>query len=98
MIFADPAGGLREFRRVLRPGRCAAVCVMSTAGRVPMWGALAGALSAALPQDRDLLHLSFAPVDHARLASNFRTAGSAMCRSGPSNETGSSSHSTTTEG
>jgi ubiquinone/menaquinone biosynthesis C-methylase UbiE len=33
MFFPDPLRGLAEFRRVLRPGRCAAVCVISTADR-----------------------------------------------------------------
>jgi ubiquinone/menaquinone biosynthesis C-methylase UbiE len=41
MFFPDAAQGLAEFRRVLHPGRCAAVCVMSTPDRVPMWGVLA---------------------------------------------------------
>src|SRR5215813_1252788 len=44
-FFADPALGLREFRRVLRIGGCAAVCVISTPDRAPMWGILANVLS-----------------------------------------------------
>ena len=45
MFFADPALGLAEFRRVLRPRRHAAVCVISTRERAPMWGVLAEILS-----------------------------------------------------
>src|SRR5271169_645736 len=36
-FFPDPALALREFRRVLRIGGCAAACVISTRDRVPMW-------------------------------------------------------------
>src|SRR5581483_5473046 len=41
MFFRDPARGLEEFRRVLRPGHRAAVCVISTPERAPLWGVLA---------------------------------------------------------
>jgi ubiquinone/menaquinone biosynthesis C-methylase UbiE len=37
-FFPNPVRGLTEFRRVLRNGRRAAVCVVSTAERAPMWG------------------------------------------------------------
>ena len=40
-FFPDPARGLAEFRRVLRPGCRAAVCVISSPDRAPMWGILA---------------------------------------------------------
>src|SRR5262249_17795535 len=63
MFFPDPARGLTEFRRVLRARRCAAVCVISTHDRAPMWGVLAEALSRYLPHQRDVLHLSFALAD-----------------------------------
>jgi ubiquinone/menaquinone biosynthesis C-methylase UbiE len=59
MFFPDPARGLAEFRRVLRPGRRTAVCVISSPDRAPMWGILAEALSACLPDQRNALHLSF---------------------------------------
>jgi ubiquinone/menaquinone biosynthesis C-methylase UbiE len=36
-FFPDPALGLKEFRRVRRIGGCAAVCVISTPDRAPMW-------------------------------------------------------------
>jgi ubiquinone/menaquinone biosynthesis C-methylase UbiE len=38
MFFPDPARGLDEFRRVLKPDHRAAVCVISTAERAPIWG------------------------------------------------------------
>jgi ubiquinone/menaquinone biosynthesis C-methylase UbiE len=37
-FFHNPARGLTEFRRVLRDRRRAAVCVVSTPERAPMWG------------------------------------------------------------
>jgi ubiquinone/menaquinone biosynthesis C-methylase UbiE len=48
-FFADPARGLSEFRRVLRPNRCAAVCVIAAAEQAPMWAILADAVSRYLP-------------------------------------------------
>src|SRR5882724_3215281 len=44
-FYPDPGLGLKEFRRVLRPGGCAAACVISTPDRAPMWGILADVLS-----------------------------------------------------
>jgi len=75
MFFPDPARGLAEFRRVLRRGRRAAVCVISTPDRAPMWSILAEALSGAIPKRRDMLHLSFALADLKRLESLFANAG-----------------------
>ena len=74
-FFPDPARGLAEFRRVLRAGGCAAVCVLSTPDRAPMWGVFADALSCHLPDQRTVLHLSFALADPERLEDLFRTAG-----------------------
>jgi SAM-dependent methyltransferase len=74
-FFPDPTRGLAEFRRVLRPGRCAAVCVVATPDRAPMWGILAEALSRQLPEQRDVLHLTFALADTERLAHLLRVAG-----------------------
>ena len=54
---------LEEFRRVLRPGRGPAVCVISASDRAPMWGALADALGHFLPEQRNILDLSFALAD-----------------------------------
>jgi len=77
MFFPDPARGLEEFCRVLRPRRCAAVCVISTPERAPMWGVLAETLSQYLPDQREVLHLSFALADAGHLerllaAASFR--------------------------
>ncbi len=74
-FFPDPARGLMEFRRVLRTGGCAAVCVNPTADRVPMWGILADVLSCYLPEQRDVFQLSFALADPERLGCLFAGAG-----------------------
>lgn len=74
-FFPDPTRGLAEFRRVLRPGRCAAVCVMATPDRAPMWGVLAEALSRQLPKQRETLHLTFALADTERLAHLLKMTG-----------------------
>jgi ubiquinone/menaquinone biosynthesis C-methylase UbiE len=74
-FFRDPTLGLSEFKRVLRAGGRAAVCVISTPERAPMWGILAGALSRHLPDEREALHLSFALADPARLEQLLLTAG-----------------------
>ena len=74
-FFPDPARGLTEFRRVLRAGRCAAVCVISTPDRAPMWGVLADTLSRHLPDQRTALHRGFVLADTERLAHLFRMTG-----------------------
>jgi ubiquinone/menaquinone biosynthesis C-methylase UbiE len=74
-FFPEPARGLAEFRRVLRVGRCTAVCVISTPDRAPMWGVLADTLSRHLPEQREALHLGLALADTERLEHLFRTAG-----------------------
>jgi ubiquinone/menaquinone biosynthesis C-methylase UbiE len=74
-FFPDPALGLREFRRVLRGAGCAAVCVISTPDRAPMGGILADVLSRFLPEQRDIIHLSFALADPKRLESLLAEAG-----------------------
>src|SRR5262249_6720805 len=58
-FFPDPARGLFELRRVLRPGAKACVCVISTPDRAPMWGILAEAIARRLPEMRNLLMTSF---------------------------------------
>jgi SAM-dependent methyltransferase len=75
MFFPDPARGLAEFRRVLRPGRRAAVCVISLASRAPMWGILAETLSDYLPEQTKILNLSFSLADAAQLELLLRAAG-----------------------
>jgi ubiquinone/menaquinone biosynthesis C-methylase UbiE len=74
-FFPDPARGLREFRRVLHIGGCAAVCVISTPDRAPMWGVLADVLSRFLPEQRDIIYLSFALADPNRLRGMLADAG-----------------------
>jgi hypothetical protein len=75
IIFPDPARGLAEFRRILRPGRSAAVCVISTADRAPMWGILCEVLSRFLPEQRAVLELSFALADVQQLEYLFARDG-----------------------
>ena len=75
MFFPEPASGLTEFRRVLRPGRRAALCVISVASRAPMWGILAETLSGILPEHAKTLHLSFALADATQLEQMLGAAG-----------------------
>ena len=75
MFFPDAARGLTEFRRVLRNGGCAAVCVISSADKAPMWGPLADALSRYLPDQREAFQLSFSLGDARRLEQMFVAAG-----------------------
>jgi ubiquinone/menaquinone biosynthesis C-methylase UbiE len=74
-FFPDPARGLAEFRRVLRIGGWVGACVISTPDRAPMWGILADVLSRFLPEQRDILHLSFALADPKRLEQLLANAG-----------------------
>jgi hypothetical protein len=64
-----------DFRRVLRIGSCAAVCVISNPDRAPMWGILADVLSRFLPDQRNILDLSFVLADPQRLEDPFAGAG-----------------------
>jgi len=75
MFFSDPAQGLHEFRRVLRPHRRAAVCVIAAPERAPMLGVLPNILSQYLPDQREVLHLMFSLADAERLARLFALAG-----------------------
>jgi len=74
-FFPDPARGLTEFRRVLRPGANVGVCVISTPEKAPMWGILAEELGRRLPAQRPVLNLSFALADQSRLHGLFASAG-----------------------
>src|SRR5215831_19303227 len=73
-IGSEP-GGLVEFRRGLLPGGCAAVCVISTPDRAPMAGILADVISRFLPQQRQILYLSFALADPKRLEHLLASTG-----------------------
>ena len=75
-FFLDPALGLLEFRRVLRLGGCAAACVISTPDRAPMAGILADAISRFLPEQRNILYLSFALADPKQLEQYWPAPGS----------------------
>jgi ubiquinone/menaquinone biosynthesis C-methylase UbiE len=74
-FFPDPARGLAEFRRVLRPGASVGVCVISTPDKAPMWGILAEELGRRLPEQRAVLNLSFCLADQNRLFALFADAG-----------------------
>ncbi len=73
-FFPNPARGLAEFHRVLRPGCCAALRVISTPDRAPMRG-VADVLSQFISEQRDLLYLSFALADANRLEHMLASAG-----------------------
>jgi SAM-dependent methyltransferase len=75
MFFPDPTRGLAEARRVLRSGRCAAVCVISSPEKAPMWGVLAETLCRYLPGRAKELRLSFELADAERLLDMFNAAG-----------------------
>jgi ubiquinone/menaquinone biosynthesis C-methylase UbiE len=79
-FFPEPRRGVAEFRRVLRPGGRAAVCVISVPARAPMWGVLADALARRRPELSRVLHLSFALSDPGQLAELFSAAGFADLR------------------
>jgi ubiquinone/menaquinone biosynthesis C-methylase UbiE len=75
MFFPNPGLGLGEFHRVLRRGGRAAVCVISTSDRAPMWGVLSEALSRRLPDQQELLNLSFSLADPESFEQMFDAAG-----------------------
>jgi ubiquinone/menaquinone biosynthesis C-methylase UbiE len=74
-FFPNPGLGLGEFRRVLRDGGRAGICVISTPDRAPMWGVLADVLGRLLPEQRPIVQLSFSLADPARLESLLSSAG-----------------------
>jgi len=74
-FFPDPGLGLKEFRRVLRGGGCAGICVISSPDRAPMWGILADVLGRLLPEQQQTVHLSFSLADPAMLGSLLAHAG-----------------------
>jgi ubiquinone/menaquinone biosynthesis C-methylase UbiE len=74
-FFPDPARGLTEMHRVLRRGCCAAVCVISSPEQAPMWGIFADVVSRFIPEQREVLHLSFALADANHLEQILVSAG-----------------------
>jgi len=74
-FFPDPARGLTAFRRVLRHGGKASVCVISTADRAPLWGILAETLGRYLPKMRHIFMSSFSLGDSTRVEELFKAAG-----------------------
>jgi uncharacterized protein YbaR (Trm112 family)/SAM-dependent methyltransferase len=74
-FYPDPARGLGEFRRVLRPEGIAAVCVISEPDSAPIWGFLAEAIVKHLPEKRDILMASFSLSDAKRFEELMRAAG-----------------------
>jgi ubiquinone/menaquinone biosynthesis C-methylase UbiE len=74
-FFPDPGVGLTEFRRVLRDNGRAAVCVISTPDRAPMWGILADVLGRRFPDQRSIVQLSFSLSNASRLEGLFANAG-----------------------
>jgi uncharacterized protein YbaR (Trm112 family) len=74
-FFPDPAQGLSEFYRVLRPGRKASVCVISTPERASIAGPLAETLGRYLPEKRHIFMSSFSLSDSTRFEGLLRGAG-----------------------
>ena len=74
MFFPDPARGLAEFRRVLRPGGRAAVSVATTAGHT-YDGQVFLALARHVPHLAEASARMFSLGDEARLRALFEDAG-----------------------
>ena len=74
-FFSNPDLGLKEFRRVLRDGGRAGICVISSPDRAPMWGILADILGHLLPNQQQTVHLSFSLRDPAQLEGLLVDAG-----------------------
>ncbi len=74
-FYPDPARGLAEFRRVLRPQGIASVCVISDPDRAPIWGFLAEAMVKRLPEKRAIVMASFSLADAKRFEELLRAAG-----------------------
>lgn len=90
MFFPDAMRGLAEFRRVLCPGRCASVCVISERENAPMWGILADAVSRQLPAETAQLNQSFRLGNVDDLKWMFHSVGFHDVRVWPETQTGPS--------
>jgi hypothetical protein len=75
MFFPDPARGLAEFRRVPRPGRHVAVCVISLPERGTDVGHPCRGPEPVSPEQRKALHLSFALGAGSQLEQLLDAAG-----------------------
>jgi SAM-dependent methyltransferase len=75
MYFPDPARGMSEFRRVLRPGGRAAVSVFTRAGRALVGGLIRAAIARHVPSKAAEAERFFAVGDEARVRSAFEGAG-----------------------
>ena len=64
---------------VVRAGGMVAVCVIATSDRSPMWGNLADAVGRFLPQQRNILQLSWSLADPRRLEGLFRGVDQIWC-------------------
>jgi ubiquinone/menaquinone biosynthesis C-methylase UbiE len=74
MFFSEPARGLSEFHRVLRPGGCAAVSVTTTPERSYV-GRINALIARRVPSLAEATARMFSLGDEARLRSLFEQAG-----------------------